>query len=74
MLNKLPGSMQYLSCGQRYHCNLQKNESILILISLKRYFSHPENKYLTEVFLNFKEAFNLGPMSLIQGTTEISRR
>ena len=26
------------TCGQRYHCDLQKNETILILISLKRYF------------------------------------
>ena len=25
----------------------RKNETILILISLKRYFSHPENQYLT---------------------------
>ena len=34
----------------------RKNETILILISLKRYFSHPENQNLTEVFLNSKEA------------------
>ena len=34
----------------------RKNETILILISLKRYFSHPENQYLTKVLLNFKEA------------------
>ena len=33
----------------------RKNETTLNLISLKRYFSHPENQYLTYVFLNFKE-------------------
>ena len=44
ILNKLPGSMHYL--WAKYHCDLQKNETILILISLKRYFSHPENSIL----------------------------
>ena len=34
----------------------RKIKTILILISFKRYFSHPENQYLTEVFLNTKEA------------------
>ena len=34
---------------------IQKNETILLLISMKRYFSHLE-KYLTLVFLIFKEA------------------
>ena len=35
----------------------RKSEIILILISSKRYFSHPKNQYLTYyVFLNFKEA------------------
>ena len=34
----------------------RKSETILILISFKSYFSHPENQYLTKVFLNFKEA------------------
>ena len=29
-------------CGQTHHCDLQKNETILILISFKRYSSHPE--------------------------------
>ena len=39
--------------GRRHHCDLRKkNETILILISSKRYF----NQYLTLVFLNFKEA------------------
>ena len=36
--------------------NCRINETILVLISLKRYFSHPENQYLAKVFLNFKEA------------------
>ena len=35
----------------------EKNETILILISLKRFiFRILKNKYLTWVFLNFKEA------------------
>ena len=33
----------------------RKRETILILISSKRYFSHPENQYSTWVFINFKE-------------------
>ena len=32
--------------GQGYHCDLQKNETILISISLKRYFSHSEKSIL----------------------------
>ena len=32
--------------GQRYHCDLQKNKTILILMSFKRYFSHPEKSIL----------------------------
>ena len=31
-------------------------ETILILISLKRYFSHPKNQYLVKFVLNFKVA------------------
>ena len=34
------------TCGQRYHCDLPKHETILILISLKRYLSHPEKSIL----------------------------
>ena len=34
-------------CGQRYHCDLQKNITILVLISFKRYFSHHEKSILT---------------------------
>ena len=34
----------------------RKNETILILISSKYYFSHPKTPYLPKVFLNFKEA------------------
>ena len=35
----------------------EKNETIFILISLKRYLSHPEKSILNyQVFLNFKEA------------------
>ena len=33
-----------------------KIKTILILISFKRYFSHPENQNLTLVFLNSKES------------------
>ena len=32
--------------GQRYHCDLPKNITILIIISFKRYFSHPEKSIL----------------------------
>ena len=39
-----------------------KKETILILIRSKRYFSHPKNKYLTLILLNFKGDFvMLGP-------------
>ena len=34
------------TCGQRYLCELQKNETFLILISLKRYFLRPEKSIL----------------------------
>ena len=35
----------------------RKNETILILINLKHYISHPKNQYFTLiVFFNFKEA------------------
>ena len=34
----------------------RKIKTILILISFKRYFSHPEKSILTYVFLNSKEA------------------
>ena len=39
------------TCGQRYHCDLQKSETILILISLKRHFWHPEKSILNSVSL-----------------------
>ena len=39
----------------------RKNETILILISSKRYFSHRKNKYLTLILLNFKGYCNFGP-------------
>ena len=42
--NNFPNAPQ--TCGQRYHCDLQKNETILILVSFKRYFSHPEKSML----------------------------
>ena len=38
-----PMTHVYVS-GQRYHCDLQKNEPILILISFKRYFSFTKLK------------------------------
>ena len=41
---------------QRYHCDVQKNETILILISSKLYILHHKNQYLTSIVLNFKEA------------------
>ena len=34
------------TCGQRYHCDLQENETILILMSFKRYFLHPKKSKL----------------------------
>ena len=34
----------------------RKYETILILMSSKRYFSHPKNQYLSSVFINFKKA------------------
>ena len=43
MLYKLPGLVGYL--WFKIICDLQekmKNENILVLISLKRYFAHPE--------------------------------
>ena len=43
MLIKLPGCG---TCGQRYHYDLQNNDTILSLISLKRYVSHPEKSIL----------------------------
>ena len=39
------------TCGQRYHCDLQKSETILILISLKRHFWHPKISILNSVSL-----------------------
>ena len=34
----------------------RKIKTVLILNSFKRYFSNPENQYLTNVFLSSKEA------------------
>ena len=45
MLNKLPGSMQYLWSKISLR-STEKNETILFVISLKRYFSHPEKSIL----------------------------
>ena len=44
MLNKLPGSMQYL--WSKISFRSTKKETILFLISLKRYSSHPEKSIL----------------------------
>ena len=45
----------------------RKIKTILILISFKHYFSHPEKSILKVVFLNSKEACNSGPRSVALG-------
>ena len=56
MFNKLPGSAQYIKMVKDVNVIYRIHETILILRSLKRYFSHPKNQYLTKVVLNFTEA------------------
>ena len=42
VFKKLPGSVQYTWAKMIY----RRHETILILISLERYFSYPKNQYL----------------------------
>ena len=53
---KLPGSMQYLWSKISLQI-AEKKKTIVIFISMKRYFPHPEKSFLSlSLFLNFKAA------------------
>ena len=37
-----------ITCGQRFFVSYRKNETILFLLSLKRYFCHPKQSILNK--------------------------
>ena len=62
MFNKLPGSIQHLMVKDIIVI-YRKNETILILISLKRYFSHPK-KSIFKSSLMLRRHCHFGPRTV----------
>ena len=56
MFNKLPGSVQFIQMVKDVIVIYRKHIAILILRSLKCYFSYYKNRYSFKVVLNFKNS------------------